>query len=311
MENPRKLSCPSPLRSLGLLLLAFLVTSFVQAQTKASCQFTLFPRQFKSNIGTIDIDPSGVNDFGTVVGDEFNHKLKTNRGFVRGSGGMLTLYDASSTLPNATRVATALTARNDDGITTGYAVDLSTNKFIVFELKESQFTPIELIIGTKMYKSFAAASINKWGTIVGYYQDTNGDFHGFKRWRHGHGFNLDFPGAQETFASGINDNGTIVGTYRVGLFPNEQRHGFIYHNGEWATLDYPTSIGQTMLIGISNAGLIVGTKNFKGSFLYQNGVFKVIPNLSSIVPTEVTGISPRHDLITGNAGSDGFIASCH
>jgi len=225
------------------------------------------------------------------------------------------LYDASGTLPNASRVATALADRNDKGVTTGYAVNLSNNKFVVFELKGSQFTPIELIIGSQMYKSFAAASINKWGTIVGYYQDANGDFHGFKRWKHGHGFNLDFPGAKETFASGINDNGTIVGTYRVGLFPNEQRHGFIYHNGEWSTLDYPSSTRQTQLTGISNAGLIVGTtihgNIFKGSFLYKNGVFKVIPNLSSIVPTEVTGISPRHGLITGSAGSDGFIAACH
>src|SRR5436309_1078524 len=169
------------------------------------------------------------------------------------------LYDASGTLPNASRVATALADRNDKGVTTGYAVNLSNNKFVVFELKGSQFTPIELIIGSQMYKSFAAASINKWGTIVGYYQDANGDFHGFKRWKHGHGFNLDFPGAKETFASGINDNGKIVGTYRGGLFPNEQRHGFIYHNGEWATLDYPSSTRQTQLTGISNAGLIVGT----------------------------------------------------
>jgi hypothetical protein len=258
-----------------------------------------------------------VNDFGTVVGAEFNHELKTNEGFVRGSGGRLTLYDASSTLPNAARVATGLAARNDDGVTTGYAVDISTNKFIVFELKESQFTPIELIIGSQRYKSFAATSINKWGTTVGYYQDANGDFHGFKRWRKGHGFNLDFPGAKETSPSGINDNGTIVGTYRVGLFPNEQRHGFIYHNGEWATLDYPNSTRQTQLIGISNAGLIVGTTIhgnistvFKGSFLYQNGVFKVIPNVSSLRPTEVTGISPRRGLITGNSSSDGFIATC-
>jgi hypothetical protein len=315
-----KISCVpyhlSLLSCLGLVLLAHLATSSAEAETKASCQFTLFPRQFETKVGTIVIYPSGVNDFGTVVGGAFSYKQKADLGFIRWSGGGVTLYDASSMLPNASRVATAFVDRNNKGVTTGYAVNLTNDKWIVFALKGSQFTPIELIIGSQVYKSFAAMSINKWGSIVGYYQDANFNFHGFKRWRrHGHGFNVDFPGAKETVASGINDNGTIVGTYRVGIFPNEQRHGFIYHNGEWATLDYPSSTRQTMLVGISNSGLIVGTtihgNVFEGSFLYQNGVFKVIPNLTSVAPAEVTGISPRSGLITGLEGSDGFIATCH
>src|SRR5262249_44154078 len=162
-------------------------------------------------------------------------------------------------------------------------------------------------------------SINKWGTIVGWYFDAAGTIHGFKRWRrHGHGFSLDFPGAKETFPLSINDQGTIVGFYSPTLPQNEQRHGFIYSNGKWATLDYPSSTLQTALTGISNSALIVGNTShghfLKGSFLYQNGVFKVISDPNSLVPTDVSGISPRSGLITGNAGfsgSGGFVATCH
>ncbi|HZP18558.1 MAG TPA: hypothetical protein VFB00_11360 [Terriglobales bacterium] len=115
-------------------------------------------------------------------------------------------------------------------------------------------------------------------------------------------------------AVSINDNGTTVGWYSNHLPPNEWRHGFIYSNGKWATLDYPSTL-QTSLSGISNANLIVGNTikgtNETGSFLYQNGRFKniVLPN-SGAVPTTVSGESAAKGLITGSSGYTGFIAAC-
>jgi probable HAF family extracellular repeat protein len=52
---------------------------------------------------------------------------------------------------------------------------------------------------------------------------------------------LNYRGAAETVASGINDNGTIVGYSSKNLPPNERKHGFIYGNGKWASLSYPNS----------------------------------------------------------------------
>jgi len=71
----------------------------------------------------------------------------------------------------------------------------------------------------------------------------------------------------------------VVGTYNNGDYVV---HGFIFHKGKWATLDYPHA-SFTVLVGITNDGKIIGTaaglENFTKTklFLYQNGTFKVIP----------------------------------
>ena len=55
-----------------------------------------------------------------------------------------------------------------------------------------------------------------------------------------------------------------MGSYSKFPSPNTWNHGFIYNNGQLATLNYPDSTLQTILSGISNANLIVGT-TIKGS----------------------------------------------
>jgi hypothetical protein len=59
--------------------------------------------------------------------------------------------------------------------------------------------------------------------------------------------------------------------------------GFIYHGGTWARVAFPNSggggsINGTQLLGISNNNLIVGQAGSSPptSFLYTNGVFKII-----------------------------------
>ena len=97
----------------------------------------------------------------------------------------------------------------------------------------------------------------------------------------------------------------------VPLEPGVQlpQNGFIYHNGQWATLNYPNAV-FTNLVGISNAGVIIGNADTDGGFLYENGAFKIIsaPNGS---PTTVVGISPKLGLIVGTGTSGGFIAKCN
>ena len=105
-----------------------------------------------------------------------------------------------------------------------------------------------------------------------------------------------------------------MGSYSKFPSPNTWNHGFIYNNGQLATLNYPDSTLQTTLSGISNANLIVGT-TIKGStatdsFLYENGTFKKIVMPNSSVPTYAYGVSPGKGLITGFSGYTGFIASC-
>jgi hypothetical protein len=83
--------------------------------------------------------------------------------------------------------------------------------------------------------------INNYGTIIGVYIPLDldsSDLHGFQRFNNGTTHTLDFPGAAEghTELFGINDNGFVVGSYTHGDYV---WHGFIFHKGKWATLDYP------------------------------------------------------------------------
>jgi probable HAF family extracellular repeat protein len=66
---------------------------------------------------------------------------------------------------------------------------------------------------------------------------------------------IQFPGAADTTALGINDSGEIVGTYAdsAGV-----PHGFLDNNGSFTAIDFPGA-RYTVVSGINNAGEIVGT----------------------------------------------------
>jgi hypothetical protein len=302
--------------STGVFALILIALAPAQAQSQASCQFTTFNNRFfvSTSSGYRFLVPRGVNDYGTVVGEAQDNGDFSVRGFTRFSGGGISYYQHNST-------DTFFTDRTNGGVTIGVAgggqFALGSMTGTPFTLKGSTFTPLTITVGGKTYSKFTVWGTNSWGSTVGTYADAADYPHGFKRFSNGDTVALDYPGAAETVASAINDNGTIVGSYSKSLPPNVWWHGFIYSNGKWATLNYPSSTVETMLSGISNANLIVGTTltgrssvTVTGSFLYKGGVFKkvVIPN--SNVPTSVFGVSPNKGLITGYSGYKGFIAAC-
>ena len=127
----------------------------------------------------------------------------------------------------------------------------------------------------------------------------------------------DYPGAAQSTATGINDNGTVIGSY----YGNGGSNGYIYHSGNWATLNFPGTGGpSTSLVGISNGNVVVGINSASeppSSFLYANGTFKVI-SIPNSYETIVGGIS-ANGLISGNVAfnisgggtsSSGFTAVC-
>ena len=91
---------------------------------------------------------------------------------------------------------------------------------------------------------------------------------------------LDFPGATGggTFASGINDSGTIVGQYTDNVGPGW--HSFIYKNGVYADYSVPAA-GQnrTIVNGINDSGHIVGqysNGNTWPIFINSNGTYRLL-----------------------------------
>ena len=274
-----------------------------QAQNTASCSFAFFPTLLTSP--SAQLFPFGVNDFGTVVGSASKTR---NTAFIRWANGSFNFPAGTS----------ALTSRNDNGVSLGY----DTNGNGILLSGSGNIRSAAVRIGSTKYDGpgVSFVGINNWDSVVGRYGDLAGIAHGFKRWSNGNGFILDFPAKFKsvnagTFPTSINDSGVIVG------FTQLPYHAFIYDNGKWATLKYPNAIA-TWLYGISNAGVMVGNAELSNGsnrgFLYEQGTFKdVIPpnTIGPGVGSGIIGISLRTGLILGfadlhNSPRQGYIAKC-
>jgi hypothetical protein len=268
------------------------LSSDVQAQTQqASCTFHVF--SVPSNPQSIWV--TGVNDYGTVVGyaDFGTGTPPQSRAFIHYSGGGTTYW-----LPSGAK-SSAFGGRNDAGVTTGAYADAS-NQVHTFLRAGSTITPISTP------NHGGPGGINRYNSLVGTYDDTNGNTHGFKRYSNGNTIHLNYPGATATFANGINDAGVIVGFYDG---TDSAEHGFIYKSGQWAKLQFPNAAQSTELFGISNAGVIVGQGQAHG-YMYSNGTAKEI-RVTNSAETQVRAIAPG-GLIAGMTGlTHGFLASCH
>lgn len=86
---------------------------------------------------------------------------------------------------------------------------------------------------------------------------------------------VDFPGALDTTADGINDLGEIVGCF---LGTDGNYHGFTFVNGAILRYDHPFSQFNGAY-GINDKGVIVGTFSTSQQEAYQSidGKFKTIP----------------------------------
>jgi hypothetical protein len=245
---------------------------------------------------------AGVNDNRTVVGfAQFSVKPPKGSGFVHYFSGKITYW-----MP-ANAQSSYFTGRNNVGNTVGDYVDTLGINHAAY-LHGSTIT---LIVHPKAaHHSTQVTDINNLNTILGYYQDSNGVNHTFKRRSNGTFLSVPtFPGGQSccSFAAGFNDNGVVVGTYRLND-PIGVNHGFIYRNGSFATVDYRNNKrAGTELVGIDNNGVIVGNVWSK-SFLYKHGVFKDIfgPHGELV---SVSGIS-ANGVITGGFNGRGFTVNC-
>ena len=285
----------SHLRLQAIFACLFLCSAtFAYSQTQASCTFSLFQAPGLVN---------GVNDFRTTVGQSSSNPA---RGFIRYSGGAVSYFTA----PNA--ASTNFTGRNGGGVSVGFYTTQGTSISKGFILQGSTFMSFshpKAVLGTVL------SGINKYNSSVGFYFDSAQHEHGFKRYSNGGLASLNYPGSLDTAPLAINDYGTVVGSF-IGSGTDGSSHGFLYHGGSWAQVDFPNGPGNTQLVGISSKNVVVGHFQMLStfiSFMYANGVFKdiFVPNADT---TQVTDIS-ANGVISGNAAySDGsvkeFTATC-
>jgi len=238
--------------------------------------------------------------------------------------------------------STGATGINDRGQIVGSYMDRNS-QLHGFLLDRGNLSTIDLpgVSGT------GVTGINDRGQIVGSYMDSSGQFHGFfltslcqkaKDWKRkkkgdekvdldrDNFSTIDFPGSLCTGATGINDQGQIVGYY---VDNGGQFHGFFLEipiprdkekdeevdldRDSFSTIDFPGAL-STGAIGINDRGQIVGSYvdssgQFHG-FLLARGNFSTI-DFPGALTTVATGINDRGRIVGHYVDSDskldGFI----
>ncbi len=145
---------------------------------------------------------------------------------------------------------------NDNGdIVGGYSTDGTLHALLV---KGGKYIP--LAPGTVLGRNNSEArGINAGGEITGYFFDDAGINHGFALSNKGVLKQLDVPGAGDTAAWGINNRGSVVGSFDdydpLGNFIAE--HGFIWDGSNFSVVDFPGA-ADTRAYGINDRGEMVG-----------------------------------------------------
>jgi len=192
----------------------------------------------------------GINDGGTIVG-EFSESVDNvvMHGFERAYDGTITTFDPGGS------TNTMASAINDSGSIVGNFDDTNGGHGFL-RSTDGTFTTIDVPNATG---GTAPVCINASGTIGGYYGDAQGE-HGFVRTSDGTITAFDPSGSVEIFVTGINSDGTIVGSFTENA-SNATWHGFLRtSDGTITTFDANKSRTtlDTYAESINDKGLIAG-----------------------------------------------------
>jgi uncharacterized membrane protein len=179
-------------------------------------------------------------------------------------------------------------------------------------LKKGKFIPLAptTILGT-IYSE--ATNINDRGDITGQMIDDNGFAHGFLL-TGGVLTQLDFPGASDTFALGINDFGLVAGYWDIvdangNVLAN---HGFTWKDGAFTQFDFP-GVAVTGLFGINARGDLVGVWLSDVNSPIEHGFacpktsqcFSFDAPVAGTILTQADEINAHGQIVGINIGDDG------
>lgn len=124
-----------------------------------------------------------------------------------------------------------------------------------FVYANGRFTNIDFPLAARGEQTLASA-INAVGQVVGTYLDRNHAYHGFIL-TEGHFVNLDVPSSPETFVTGINTAGQVVGHFS---YPSGYDSGFLWSAGRASVIDFThvTPGATSVPYSINDTGQIVG-----------------------------------------------------
>jgi probable HAF family extracellular repeat protein len=222
--------------------------------------------------GSTSAMANGINSAGTVVGTDGN-----THAFYETKGKVTTFIPLNG-------MSAVDFGINDKGAIVGQVVTSTTTPGFI-RVNKKTVIEINAPSGPDVVN---AQGINNNGLVIGFYQGTDGQVHGFKAneksAKHGRLTGTAIadptipnvpgePGATFVFSQilGINDHGIAVGYYGDST---TSQHGFIYNTntGQYSFLDDPSEafcngVEVTQITGINNAGQITGF------YSDANGVF--------------------------------------
>jgi uncharacterized membrane protein len=213
--------------------------------------------------------PGGINDNDQVAGS-FVGSDGSEHGFIWSAGSLVQV--------DYNQGGTTLSAINDSGLATGTscvncAPSATTYKGFTYDYTTAAYAGISL----NPSRNFSVSAINAAGTIVGGYRAKKND--GFIAVQNSTPVLIQVPikKANFTLATGIDDNGLVVGYYPA---KGDHYTGFTYAGpGDYAFFNPPKSI-RILHLQISPAGIINGDfsnkKGLHSAFTYSGGQYKVL-----------------------------------
>jgi probable HAF family extracellular repeat protein len=219
-------------------------------------------------------------------------------------------------------VQTQVIGINDSDVTVGFfsnqnASNMADDNNVAFWEQNGRFHTVHIPSNNVANPPVSQLlGINNTGWVVGFYNDSKGNAHGFAyNPRFGEFKPVTVHGATSVTAAGVNDESTITGFFTNSAGTTE---GFVkWVNGRTVTLAVPGA-SSTNPTGINDQGEVVGTYTVgTGSnavthgFTWRNGKWTTV-NYPSASSTSVNGVNNEGDLVgfyTDAAGNtDGFVA---
>jgi probable HAF family extracellular repeat protein len=215
--------------------------------------------------------PYGINNSGVIVGT-FVDQTDVSHGFKYDQGTYTTIDFPGSTHNHV------LGLNHQGQILGSHSFDGVNGPWHSFVYENGAYTQFD-------FPGFEsdARGINTAGDIVGVY-NSGGllPTQGFTRAGTDTYATFNYPGALYTFLWGINDAGTISGSYIAQNDPLYLDRGFVYSKGVFTRIDYPGAF-ETTVIGVNNLEDVVGSYvqgSAVYSFVFSTGRFR-----SFAVPT--------------------------
>ena len=275
---------------------AFLLVLCFSVGIAAAPTLTFTFRDVLATTTAQETDTYGINNTNAIAGD-YVDSAGVQHGMILGGTNAFTPIDRTDCSGSPGSTSIAFYGINSAGVAAGWCTNTSGVE-IGFTYAKGKFTDVKiagaqltnaigindagavvgtyvdssgaqhgyLLVGSTLTKldppgtvSLATAwGINNAGVITVYGANSSGDYLSFTTADNGKTytpFHTPGEGAIGTAIHEINNNGDIIATY---FDASSNRHGVLYHAGNYYSFDDPNGVGSTRGVGLNDALVMVG-----------------------------------------------------